>query len=166
VPLLILILIGMTVPVRWEHRQWGIEAQQRPYIHRIDRALDEYRETYSTLPSEVKDLRRLPDPDGSLAAAMQNLDLSGYRPSADLAAVPDKKLPQLRGAVIRNASSTSDDSPGERLSFTNYELLLPGPDKITGTEDDLIVRDGVTYQASEAPRRFTGSKVANKTVKP
>jgi hypothetical protein len=167
VPVLILILIGLTVPVRLEHRQWGIEAQQRPYIHRIDRAFDEYREAYSTLPSDVGDLRRLPDPDGSLAVAMQNLDLSGYRPSAELAAVPDKKLPQLRGAVIRNASSgTADDAPGERLSFTNYELPLPGPDRIMGTEDDLIVRDGVTYQASEAQRRPGGSKVASKTLKP
>jgi hypothetical protein len=29
---------------------------------------------------------------------------------------------------------------------------LPGPDNIKGTEDDLIVRDGVTYKASELPR--------------
>ncbi len=167
VPLLVLILIGVTVPTRLTHRQWGIEAEERPYIHRIDRAFDEYRETFATLPSNdpKKDLSRLPDPDGTLAEALKNLDLSGYRPTADLAAVPQRPQ-QLRGAVIRNASlSTSDDTPSERLSFTNYELPLPGPDKVTGTEDDLIVRDGVIYNASETPRRGAGIS-ATKTRQP
>lgn len=154
IPLLVLILIGVTVPARLRHRQWAIEAEENAHIYRHDRALEEYREAYATLPSDSRDLRRLPDPDGSLADALDNLDLSGYRPTADLAAVPNKKPQQLRGAMIRNASiSTADDGPGERLSFTNYELPLPGPDKIMGTEDDLIVRDGVIYKASELPRR-------------
>jgi hypothetical protein len=158
VPLLVLLLIAITVPSRLRHRQWGIEATDHPYIHRIDRAFDEYRQLVGSLPAEPKDLlKRLPDEDGSLAEALKNLDTSNYKPTADLAAVPNKQPQQLRGAVIRNASlSTADDSLGERLTFTNYELTLPGPDKIIGTEDDLIVRDGVTYQASEAPHRGVG----------
>jgi hypothetical protein len=156
VPLLVLTLIGVTVPGRLQHRQWSIEAAESASIHRIDRAFDEYRETFATLPKgdPKKDLSRLPDPDGSLAEALNNLDLSGYRPTAEFAAVPNKKPQQLRGGVIRNASiSTADDAPSERLSFTNYELTLPGPDKILGTEDDLLVKDGVIYNASESPRR-------------
>ncbi|MEP6911900.1 MAG: hypothetical protein ABI923_04050 [bacterium] len=156
VPLLVLILIAVTVPRRLEHRQWGKEAEVDAQWRRYDRALDQYRDTFETLPSVASDLRRLPDPDGSIAAALENLDTSGYRPTADLAAVPNKKPQQLRGAVIRNASiSTADDTPSERLTFTNYELPLPGPDRIMGTEDDLIVRDGVIYKASETPRRPT-----------
>lgn len=157
VPLLVLILIGITVPARLRHRQWGVEAKDYPYIHRIDRAFDEYRQLVGSLPGEPKDLlKRLPDEDGSLAEALRNLDTSNYKPSADLAAVPNKQPQQLRGAVIRNASlSTADDSVGERLSFTNYELVLPGPDKIMGTEDDLIVRDGVIDKASATPHRTT-----------
>jgi hypothetical protein len=145
VPLLVLILIGITVPARLRHRQWAIEAKDYPSIRRIDRALDEYRQKVGSLPGEPKDLlKRLPDEDGSIAEALKNLDTSNYKPSADLAAVPNKQPQQLRGAVIRNASlSTADDSLGERLSFTNYELALPGPDKIMGTEDDTVVRDGV-----------------------
>jgi hypothetical protein len=155
VPLLVLILIGITVPERLRHRQWGIEARTNSLIYRFDRASEDYREKFGGIPSDPKDLlKELPDPDGSLAEALNNLDTSGYRPTADLAAMPNKKPQQLRGAVIRNASiSTGDDAPGERLSFTNYELPLPGPDKITGTDDDLIVRDGVIFKASDAPRR-------------
>jgi hypothetical protein len=166
VPLLILILIGITVPARLRHRQWGIEAKDYPYIHRVDRAFDEYRQLVGSLPGEPKDLlKRLPDKDGSLAEALKNLDTSNYKPTADLAAVPNKQPQQLRGAVIRNASlSTADDSLGERLSFTNYELTLPGPDKTLGTDDDLVVRDGVTYQASEVQHRGgSGTKTATRT---
>lgn len=154
VPLLVLILIGVTVPERLRRQQWTIDAQRQARVYRFDRAVDEYRETFETVPSVANDLRRLPDPDGSIAEALNNLPTAGYRATADLAAVATKKPPQLRGAVIRNASvGTADDAPSERLSFTNYELPLPGPDNVTGTDDDLIVRDGVTYNASESRRR-------------
>ena len=167
VPLLVLILIGVTVPARLEHRQWAIEARTNAYAYRFDRALEEYREMFGGLASDPNDLlEKLPDPDGSLAEALKNLDTSGYRPTADLAAVPNKKPRQLRGAVIRNASiSTVDDTPGERLTFTNYELPLPGPDKIMGTEDDLIVRDGVIYKASETPRRSVKAAASTQSRK-
>jgi hypothetical protein len=168
VPLLVLILIGITVPERLRRQQWGIEAGESVHRVRYDRALDEYRDVYGTLPSDSQALRKLPDADGSIAAALNNLDTSGYLPSsADLAAVPTKKPQQLRGLAIRNASiTTADDAPGERLSFTNYELPLPGPDKIMGTEDDLILRDGVVYKASETPRRTVTTAGATKTRKP
>jgi hypothetical protein len=86
--------------------------------------------------------------------------------------LPKQKPRTLRGAVIRNASLNTaaddslSDSLGEGLSFTNYELRLPGPDKITGTEDDLVVRDGVITKASETPRRVGSTTVTNRTVKP
>jgi hypothetical protein len=154
VPLLVLLLIGITIPARLRHRSWGTEAARNSYILRFDRALRDYREANEGLPSDVKPLTSMPDPDGTLAEALTNLDVSGYRPSANLAAVPSRKPQQLRGAVIRNASISSADEPiGERLSFTNYELPLPGDDKITGTEDDLLVRDGVVYKVSELPHR-------------
>ena len=155
------------MPARLRHRQWAIEAKDYPSIRRIDRAFDEYRQLVGSLPGEPKDLlKRLPDEDGSIAEALRNLDMSNYKPSADLAAVPNTQPRQLRGAVIRNASlSTADDSLGERLSFTNYELPLPGPDKLMGTEDDLVVRDGVIYKASEAPRHGAAGTTSGKRTR-
>jgi hypothetical protein len=165
VPLLIVILIGVTVPERLRARQLGIEAGLNAQAYRIDRALVEYREKFGGLPDNMGDLSRLPDADHSLAAALRNLDASGYRPSAELAAVPKQKPQTLRGAAIRNASITrADDAITERLSFTNYELLLPGADKQLGTEDDLILRDGIVDKASEAPRRV-GSTTSIKMPK-
>jgi hypothetical protein len=150
VPLLVLIFIGITVPARLSHREWGIEAGINAYIYRTDRALKEYRVTFGTLPSDLKDLSRLPDPDGSIAAALKNIDNAAYTANVEVAAVPNQKPRTLRGAVLRNASITtgSDDILSEGLSFTNYELRLPGPDKVMGTEDDLLVRDGVRFESS------------------
>jgi hypothetical protein len=155
VPLLVLILIGVTVPARLHQRKDGIQAGVNASIHRTDRALIEYGQKFGTLPSEMKDLSRLPDADGSLAAALQSIDASGYTVNSEVAAVPTKKPRPLRGAVILNASdSPANDEPlSGGLSFTNYELPLPGPDNLKGTDDDLVVRDGVIWKVAELPRR-------------
>jgi hypothetical protein len=168
VPVLIAVLIGVTVPERLRQRQDGLQAAANALGYRVDRALVEYSALYGTLPADLKDLRRLPDPDGSIAAALSILDGSGYKPSADLAALPKQKSRTLRGAVIRNASmdTTTDDTPGEGISFTNYDLPLPGADKVMGTEDDLIVRDGLIIKASESVRRPGTTTVSSKPTKP
>jgi len=168
VPLLILILIGVTVPKRLRQRQLGIRAGINANIYRTDRALNEYREKFGTLPSDLKDLSRLPDADGSLAAALKNIDASGYTVNSEVAAVPTKKPRPLRGAVILNASVSpaGDEALSGGLSFTNYELPLPGPDNLKGTEDDLIVLDGVTYKASETPRRGVSATSAAQKRQP
>lgn len=168
VPVLIAVLIGVTVPERLRQRQDGLQAASYALGYRLDRALLEYSARFGTLPAELNDLRRLPDPDGSITAALRNLSASAYKPSADLAALPKQKSQTLRGAVIRNASldTATDDSPGEGLSFTNYDLPLPGPDTLMGTEDDLIVRDGVIIKASESVRRPRTTTVFTKSTKP
>jgi hypothetical protein len=164
-PVVILLFIGITIPDRLHQRQLGIEAGMNAQAYRIDRALDEYRARFGTLPDHISDLNQLPDPDYSLTTALGTLDVSGYRPSAELAAVP-KKPQKLNGAAIRNASiSGADDAITERLSFTNYELPLPGADKVLGTEDDLILRDGIVDKASGAPRRLGSTTVTNKAAK-
>ncbi len=165
-PLLILIFIGITVPERLEQRQLGIRAGLNAQGYRIDRAFNEYREKFGGLPDSVNDLKLLPDEDHSLAIALQELDVSGYRPSAELAAVPKQKPQTLRGAAIRNASIGGAEDPiTERLSFTNYELLLPGADKQLGTEDDLVLRDGIISKASETARRLGSTTTSIKTSK-
>lgn len=168
VPVLIAVLISVTVPERLRQRQVALRAASEAVGYRIDRALLQYSIRYDTLPAELNDLRRLPDPDGSIAAALSNLDTSAYKPSADLAALPKQKSRTLRGAVIRNASmdAATDDLPGDGISFTNYDLPLPGADKLMGTEDDLIVRDGVIIKASESVRRPGTTTVSSKSTKP
>jgi hypothetical protein len=166
VPMLIAVLIGVTVPQRLRERQDGIQAGLNALGYASDRVLFQYRKEFGTLPSHKNDLARLPDPDGSIAALLKELDSSGYKATAEMAA---RQKPQLlRGAVIRNASldTAADDTISEVLSLTNYELQLPGADKLLGTEDDLIVRDGVIIQASESVRRPGTTNGSTKSTKP
>lgn len=145
VPVLIAVLIGITVPARLHQRELARQAGEDALLRTVDRAMFQYKLAFESMPADASDLRKLPDPDGSIAAALQALGNQqfSYKPTAEVAA---RQKPQpLRGAVLRNASLTTPatDALAESLSFTNYELTLPGPDKLLGTEDDITVRDGV-----------------------
>ena len=169
VPVLIAILIGVTVPVRWERHQWRLEAESNSQAYRINRALDDYRVKFGTLPGDLKDLLRLEDSDGTLSAALEGLDTSTYIPTTEIAAVPTKQPRTLRGAVISNASLENDteETLNEGLAFTTYELLLPGKDKKFGTEDDQVLWDGVVFPVADKPRRAgSPTAAAGKTSKP
>lgn len=143
--LLVGTLIGVTVPERLRRRQWGFDAAEQARGYTLHRALLEYRDLHGTLPPQddiVKELRTLADSDGSIAEALRFVDANGYQASSVLAAAAPKNKTLPRGGAIRNASLTPTvDSPA--VSFTNYELRLPGADKKLNTEDDLIVRDGL-----------------------
>jgi hypothetical protein len=169
VVMLIGLLIGITVPARLEHHKLANNAAFRAHGYVLDRAFTEYKIKYKTYPAELNDLlERLPDPDGSLAAAISTLDPSAYRPSADVAAVTAEKSRRLRGAVIRNASlsSATDDTPAGGLSFTNYVLRLPGEDKITGNDDDWVVRDGMVMRLADVAKGGVGRSVSASALAP
>ena len=169
VGMLIALLIGVTVPARLEHRRQAKEAAFRAPGLRLEAAFAEYRIKYQTYPADTKILlERIPDPDGSLVAAIAIIEPGAYRPSADMAAVAAEKSPRLRGAVIRKASlsSATDDTPPAGISFTNYVLRLPGEDKITGTDDDWVVRDGMVMKLSEVAKGGVGRSVSAGALQP
>jgi len=85
-----------------------------------------------------------------------------------VAAVGTEKPRHLRGVVIRNASLTSatDDTQTGGLSFTNYQLRLPGEDKITGTEDDWVIRDGMVMKLSDISKGSVGRSVSAGALEP
>jgi type II secretory pathway pseudopilin PulG len=169
VVMLIGLLIGVTVPARLEHRKLAKEATIRASGYVIERALTEYRIKYKTYPADDSDLlKRIPDPDGSLAAALSLVDPDAYRPSVDVAAVTTEKSRRLRGSVIRNASlsSATDDTPTGGLTFTNYVLRLPGEDKITGNDDDWIVRDGMVMRFADVAKGGVGRSVSASALAP
>jgi hypothetical protein len=153
VALLIVILIGITMPVRLERRQWGIEAGDNARTYTRARALLEYRDLHGTLPAQedlVKQLGTLPDPDGSIAEALRDIDVTGYQASTLLAAASTKgKSLVARGSAIRNAASSADPATDRAISFTSYKWRLPGEDKILNTDDDVILQDGLITKVSD-----------------
>jgi hypothetical protein len=154
VAVLIATLISITVPERLRQRELRQEASIYAQGYTIQRALLDYRARYGTLPATLDELRRLPDLDSSIATALVGIDSTAYSPGAELAALPKKKSRSLRGSALRNASlRTTDDAPEGGLSFTRYELRLPGPDNKMGTEDDWAMRDGVITKPVELDKQ-------------
>jgi type II secretory pathway pseudopilin PulG len=146
--------IGATIPERMRQHQRGLEAGFQARLWTFQRAQLEYRARYGTFPTDLRDLtERLPDTDGSIAAAIAGLDSTNYKPSVDLASLPSKpKSRNLRGAALRKTSAggSTDYAPTESISFTNYELRLPGDDKKLNTADDWMMRDGVVIKPAQA----------------
>ncbi len=170
VPVLIAVLIGVTVPERLRQQDLALDAEALVPGRTISRAMFEYQIRFERVPNDFNDLKLLPDPDGSIAAAIKIIDIennpTAYKPTADVAA---KQSPQrLRGgALMRNASlnTAADNTLGEGLAFTDYELTLPGPDKLPGTEDDLILRDGLITKASDSKKPIVSTAASAKTEK-
>lgn len=161
VSFLIAVLIGVTVPERLRQRQMSAEAAKKAVWITFDRAVFQYQLIHKRNPyqSTVKEeLSTLPDPDGSIAEALAAIDLQGYQPSGEVAANAAEKLRSLRGAVIRKASfnSSTDDSTPAGLAATHYELTLAGDDKVFGTDDDWVMRDGVIKKAIDVAQGGLG----------
>jgi hypothetical protein len=166
---LIALLIGVTVPARLRQRQWAAEAAYRAQYYTIESASLEYLARYQTFPSDLAELqKRIPDPYGTLAEAIRNLDPAGYRPSADFAAVASEKPRSLRNVNIHKASlsSATDDTPSVSLAFTKFELQLPGEDKILGTEDDWIGNNGVLKRVADVSKGSIGRTVSAGVLQP
>ena len=145
-------LIGITVPERLRRREWANEAGINARAYTLARAQLEYRDLNGTLPSQVKELSTLPDPDGSIAEALRDLDVSGYEAGTVLAAASTKSKSLVpRGSAIRKAATSADPATDRGLSFTSYKWRLPGEDKILNTDDDVILQDGLIMKVSDLP---------------
>lgn len=163
VAVLIVTLIGITVPERLQQRELRQEAAIYAQGYTIQRAFLDYRARYGTLPATLDELRRLPDADNSIAAALAGINATAYTPGADLAALPKKKTRSLRGAALRDASLRStDDATGGGFSFTKYEMHLPGQDNKLGTEDDWTMRDGLIVKPVKAEEQAEASDAASR----
>lgn len=150
--LLLAALVGVTVPERLRVRELARRAGEEALLYAGDRALARYRERFGTYPASASDLKRLDDPDCTLAAVVAQMEAGDYKPRADLASLsPGRSKSRARrrtSALVRaRANSNADDALGAGLVLTNYELVLPGRDRLLGTSDDLRLRDGRVLRA-------------------
>ena len=163
ITLLIALLIGITVPARMQQRRLSKEAGIRAQGYAIELALARYKLKYKTYPADLRSLLdRTPDADGTLAAALLNIDPNTYSTSSDVAANATEKTRMRRGTVIRKVgfSPDIDDTPSGGLTFTNYALVLPGEDKLYGTEDDWVIQNGMIMKQSEIANGGVGRLVS------
>jgi hypothetical protein len=147
--------IGITVPERLRVRELARRAADNALLYETDIALGRYRRQFGTYPATISDLRRLEDTDGSVARLLNTIAVGEYKPETDIASLTTgraKARSKRRGTVIRARASNSDDLLGDSIVLTNYEVTLPGRDRLLGTDDDLYIRDGLIL---DAPRPST-----------
>jgi hypothetical protein len=107
---------------------------------------------------------RLPDPDGSIAAAIADIEPSWYQTTSTRVEAGPKHRSQA-GFVIKTNNITSVDPPAPDLSATNYELRLPGEDKVYYNDDDLIVKDGVILTVAQSQEKPKPAATTARAVK-
>jgi hypothetical protein len=156
------VLAGLTIPERLRQRERGIEAAKNVEGYEAIKVLYEYRARFNSFPATAEDLQKLPDPDGSVARLMASMRSEAYEPQSAIAALPPAtaktSAPRAANMPIRPVAlrtSVGGDVAGEALSFTNYKLRLPGKDNTLGTEDDLMIRDGMIIPAPPLPQTST-----------
>ncbi|MET0623692.1 MAG: hypothetical protein ABW250_11980 [Pyrinomonadaceae bacterium] len=162
VSLLLPVLVGVTVPERLRMRELARRSAENALLYETDIALMRYRRRFGTYPAALTDLRRLEDPDGSIARLLATVAPGEYKPETDLAslsATRGKSRGRRRVSAVR-ASSSAVDAPDAGLVLTNYALALPGRDLVLGTADDLYIRDGRILDAAPTPAASAGAVIA------
>lgn len=141
-------LVAVTVPERLHMRELARRAGENALLYSTDLALARYRQRFGTYPATLEDLRRLEDPDGSIARLLASVSAGEYRPETDLASLSSGRA--RTGQRRRRPRAAADDMQSGGIVLTNYELALPGRDGLLGTEDDLRIRDGLILDAPPA----------------
>jgi hypothetical protein len=153
VTLLLATLNGVTIPERLRIRELAHRAAENAVLYETDLALARYRQRFGTYPAALTDLRRLEDPDGSIARLLSVVAPGEYKPETDLASLSTGRV-KARGrrrlSALQGRAAGTDDIPDAGITLTNYELALPGRDQILGTVDDLHIRDGLILDAPRA----------------
>lgn len=145
-------LVGVTVPERLYMRELGRRAAENVVLYETDLALARYRQRFGTYPAALTDLRRLDDPDGSIARLLAVIAPGEYRPETDIASLnvgrTAKSRRGRRVTALPARAAGSADTTDAGIALTNYGLTLPGRDRLLGTDDDLHLRDGRIREAA------------------
>lgn len=164
VSLLLPVLVGVTVPERLRMRELARRSAENALLYETDLALARYRKRFGTYPAALTDLRRLEDPDGSIARLLATVAPGEYKPETDVASLTTargKSRGRRRVSAVRaSAASSAVDAPDAGLVLTNYALALPGRDLVLGTADDLYIRDGRILDAAPTPAASAGAVIA------
>jgi len=151
---------ALFIPELIEQRRLAREAAVQSMLYGTHRMLLEYKARYGTYPASLDDLRRLPDPQGTNAKLLAQLEMANYVPSSVQAARMERQRPvrraRLRQVAVRADTDAAPVDGLETVSFTDYELLWPGPDGIYGTEDDRSIKNGVIV-AEPRPLKSAGA---------
>jgi hypothetical protein len=122
--------------------------------------LQEYRQKHGGLPPDLQALNKLSDQ----SLPSDYWDKRFKYQSWALAA----ETPLTGGAGRINIdrrgarSQAEEQTPLSGINFNNFELRSAGPDEKLGTDDDIIMRDGLVISAAEAAKQPIPSSTASR----
>jgi hypothetical protein len=120
------------VPRFLENRRVARSAATQAAMYHMASQLEDYKRAYSSYPRNTQEIKRAVTE--SLPVDYWEKTIKYKSQAEDLAEV----------SVIRTG-----------LSYKNFELRSAGPDGIEGTDDDIIMRDGVFFTNAEIKKQPT-----------
>ncbi|HJQ67751.1 MAG TPA: hypothetical protein VKA70_02180 [Blastocatellia bacterium] len=119
------------VPKFLNDRKEKREAHTRAEFYRVAGKLETYKRKYGSYPSTMQDYAKAIDERMPIDYWENGIKYQGYG-----------------GAV---AALPSSGGPG--IYFANFELRSAGADEIEGTDDDIIMRDGIFFTNAEIKKQ-------------
>lgn len=127
------------IPKYLRYRAESQRAATRAQMYKVAIALNEYKRVHGTYPARIEELNIEGGMEGDTAQGGSPVVLDYW----------DNRLKYRATAEIA-ADSKNEDNSLPFTSFNEYQLVSPGPDGKMGTNDDLVMRDGIIVSPSKA----------------
>jgi hypothetical protein len=148
--MLVSALLLKTVPHRIELYRISREAEERALLYSLHNAFLEYKIIFGSYPANLEELKKLPGRKDLGIKGTPDSEQIVYKVFSDLADLDLTAPRQIRRrSRVKNSSTTGSDLNATGLSLTNYELTWAGQDRIMGTADDCLLRDGAILDSSQ-----------------
>jgi hypothetical protein len=126
---------GLSIPHFLENRQIRREAATEATIHHVAGILEDYRVEHHSYPKDMAELRKV------LAS---DLPADFWEKSIRYHSYPE---------VLADSRATNEPgqkgTPAVSVQYDTFELRSAGPDGIEGTDDDIIMRNGIFFTNAE-----------------
>ncbi len=122
--------VATSVPQFLENRKVRRVAATQAAMYHLASLLEDYKRAYGSYPRNTQEIRK---------AVTESLPLDYWKKSIKYQSIPDAVAGSQLGIT--------------GISFNDFELRSAGPDAIEGTDDDIIMRDGIFFANSEIKKQ-------------
>jgi type II secretory pathway pseudopilin PulG len=131
------------IPDYIQQRRLRQEAATRAAMLHLAGLLEEYKSKHGSYPTNIEALKKEVNEPLPLDYWEKSLRYQSYTEAiaAREVGAPDH--------IKRRLSGESDELEVGGITFNNFELRSAGPDGKMGTDDDIIMRDGIFFTSSE-----------------
>ena len=122
--------VAANVPQFLENRKVRRVAATQAAMYHLANLLENYKRTYGSYPRNTQEIRK---------AVTESLPLDYWKKSIKYQSFPEAVAGSQLGIT--------------GISFNDFELRSAGPDATEGTDDDIIMRDGIFFTNAEIKKQ-------------